>query len=150
MDKIMQEPNNTPTNEYFIQITDTHKIYTDQIGQYLIYFSWGMQYCFVMNAYDANAILRNPIRNRNAPELLKSNKNTIIYLTQRETKASKTITNFNIEHKIKYQLVHPISHQGDVAKRSICTWKYIFITGLCTVSPALPLHLWDRFITQSS
>ena len=46
-------------------------------------------------------------------------------------------------------MVPPHSHCRNAAERAIRTWKNHFISGLCTINPNFPIHLWDRLISQS-
>jgi hypothetical protein len=50
---------------------------------------------------------------------------------------------------IDYQLVPPHSHRRNAAERAIRTFKKHFVTGLSSVDPAFPLHLWDRLLPQA-
>ena len=65
-----------------------------------------------------------------------------------DNEASKILKPFNTEHNITYQLAPPNTHRRNAAERAIQTWKNNFIASLCTTDENLPLHLWDRLITQ--
>ena len=49
---------------------------------------------------------------------------------------------------IVFQLVPPNSHQGNVSKRAIKTWKAHIVPTLCTINPLSPLHLWCRLLVH--
>jgi hypothetical protein len=51
---------------------DAGQIYTDQTGRFPVVSSKGNKYIMVLYDYDSNAILAQPIKDRTAPELLKS------------------------------------------------------------------------------
>jgi len=146
------------TDDYYAKIENLHKIYTDQTGRFPTTSSNGMQYCFVLYSFDANAILVEPIKQRSASELLRAHQKLVQYLTERgykpnmhylDNEAPQCIKSYDVTNKITYQLVPPFSHRRNAAERAIRTWKNHFITGLCSVDPNFPMHLWDRLIPQS-
>ena len=146
------------TNDYYAKIENLHKIYTDQTGKFPTISSNGMQYCFVLYSFDANAILVEPIKQRSASELLRAHQKLVQYLTERgykpnmhylDNEAPQCIKSYDTTNNITYQLVPPFSHRRNAAERAIRTWKNHFITGLCSVDPKFPMHLWDRLIPQS-
>ena len=158
METPQQEPDNVETKDFFVRITDIHRVYTDQTGKFPVKSSRGSQYCFVIYSYDANAIIVYPIKNRNAVELLEAYKKGITYLTMRgfkpnmhflDNEASSLLKMYNRNKNISFQLAPPHSHRRNAAERAIRTWKNHFISGLCTVHPKFPMHLWDRLIQQS-
>jgi hypothetical protein len=51
---------------------DAGQIYTDQTGRFPVASSKGNKYIMIVYEYDSNAILSQPIKDRTAPELLKS------------------------------------------------------------------------------
>ena len=158
IEDVSQEPENIITNDHYLGVTDIKKVYSDQTGRFPYRSSNGMQYCFVLYSYDTNAILVEPLKNRTAQELLKAYSKIITYLSDRgykpnmhflDNEAPDILQRYNIQQKIKYQLVPPNSHRRNAAERAIRTWKNHFISGLCTVNPNFPIHLWDRLIPQS-
>ena len=66
-----------------------------------------------------------------------------------DNEAPQSIKAYDTNNYIKHQLVPPFSHRRNAAKIAIRTWKNLFITGLCSVDPLFPMHLWDRLIPQS-
>jgi hypothetical protein len=50
---------------------------------------------------------------------------------------------------MNYQLVPPHLHGKNNAERAIRTFKEHFTSGLATVYPAFPIHLWDRLLPQA-
>jgi hypothetical protein len=66
-----------------------------------------------------------------------------------DNEASATLKNFFTVNDIAYQLVPPHCHQCKAAERAIRTFKEHFVTGLSSVDPAFPLHLWDRLLPQA-
>jgi hypothetical protein len=59
------------------------------------------------------------------------------------------LKNFFTINEIDYQLVPPHCHRRNAAERAIRTFKEQFVTGLSSVDPAFPLHLWDRLLPQA-
>jgi hypothetical protein len=50
---------------------------------------------------------------------------------------------------MNYQLFPPYCHRAHAAERAIRTFKEQFKSGLATVDPAFPVHLWDRLLPQA-
>ena len=151
-------PHTVDTQDYYVHIEHLQKIYTDQTGRFPITSSMGSKYCFILYSFDANAILVEPIKNRSASELLRAHNKLVQYLIQKgykpnmhylDNEAPQSIKSYDTNNKIKYQLVPPFSHRRNAAERAIRTWKNHFITGLCSVDPNFPMHLWDKLIPQS-
>ena len=134
------------------------KVNSDQSGRFPYEFSNKMQHCFVLYSYGTNTILVKLLKNRTAQELLKAYSKIITYLSDRgykpnmhflDNEAPDILQRYNIQQKIKYQLLPPNSHCRNAAEQAIRTWKNRFISGLCAVNPNFPLHLWDRLMPQS-
>jgi hypothetical protein len=49
---------------------------------------------------------------------------------------------------MNYQLVPPHCHRTNAAERAIRIFKEHFKSGLATVDPDFPVHLWDRILPQ--
>jgi hypothetical protein len=56
---------------------------------------------------------------------------------------------FFTNNDVDYQLVPPHCHRRSSAERAIRTFKEHLVTGLSSVDPAFPLHLWDRLLPQA-
>jgi hypothetical protein len=50
---------------------------------------------------------------------------------------------------VKYQLVPPHCHRRNITERAIWTFKEQFVSGLASVDPDFPLHLWDQLFPQA-
>jgi hypothetical protein len=59
------------------------------------------------------------------------------------------LKNFFTVNDIVYQLVPPHCHQHNAAERAIRTFKEHFVTGISSVDPSFPMHLWDRLLPQA-
>jgi hypothetical protein len=62
---------------------------------------------------------------------------------------SDALKNFFIANDVDYQLVPPHCHRRNAAERDIPTFKENFVTGLSSVDPTFPLHLWERLLPQA-
>jgi hypothetical protein len=60
------------TQYVYAATIDAGQIYTDQTGRFPVVSSKGNKYIMVLYDYDSNAILATPIKDRTAPELLKT------------------------------------------------------------------------------
>ena len=98
--------------DYYVQIENLQKIYTDQTGRFPITSSTGSKYCFVLYSFDANEILVEPIKNRSASESLRSHNKLVQYLSQRgyvpnmhylDNEAPQSIKSYDTNNKIKIQ-----------------------------------------------
>jgi hypothetical protein len=52
-------------------------------------------------------------------------------------------------NNMQYQLVPPNDHRRNIAEKAIQVFKAHFISILCSVDKAFPLHLWDRLLRQA-
>jgi hypothetical protein len=66
-----------------------------------------------------------------------------------DKEASADFKNFFTTNDVEYQLVPSHCHKRNAAKMIICTLKEHFVTGLASVDPYFPLHLWDRLLSQA-
>ena len=81
---------------------------------------------------DTSAILVEPIKTREANELLRAYKILVKYILQRgfkldlhilDNEAPKLVKDFLQSQKIKFQLVPPYVHRANAAERAIRTFK---------------------------
>jgi hypothetical protein len=66
-----------------------------------------------------------------------------------DNEASVALKNYFTEKEMNYQLPPPHCHIANAAERAIMTFKEHFKSGLTTVDPAFPTHLWDRLFPQA-
>jgi hypothetical protein len=66
-----------------------------------------------------------------------------------DNEASATLKGFFTANDVDYQLVPPRCHRLNAAERAIRTFKEHFVTGLSSVDPTFPLHLWDKLLPQA-
>jgi hypothetical protein len=63
--------------------------------------------------------------------------------------ASEALKNYFTEQDMTYQLVPPHYHRRNASERAIRTFKEHFVSGLASVDPDFPMHLWDRLLHQA-
>jgi hypothetical protein len=66
-----------------------------------------------------------------------------------DNEASVALKNYFTEKEMNYQLISPHFHRANDAERAIRTFKEQFKSGLATVDPAFPIHLWDIILPQA-
>jgi hypothetical protein len=137
---------------------DAGQIYTDQTGRFPMVSSKGNTYIMIVYDYDSNAILAQPIKDRTAPELLKSFQVMEQELVARglkpslmklDNEASKLLETYLYQQDITFQLVPPYSHRRNSAERAIRSFKDHLIAGLCSTDKSFPMYLWDRLLPQA-
>jgi hypothetical protein len=151
-----------PTNAAFANMIELSNVdgksYSDLTGRFPCKSELGNLYVMVLYAYDANAILVEPIKNRSdskklkAMELLinRANKGTTLKVQWMDNEASAAMkqllqNNFGMQ----FQLAPPHMHRINAAERAIRTFKNHFVAGLCSTDPNFPLRLWDRLLPQA-
>ena len=108
---------------------------------------------------DANAILAVPIKNRNESSLVDAYNTIYTKLTDAGVKpvvqicdneCPKALKRFLAQNDISLQLVPPYDHRTNLAEKAIGTFKSHFLSGLASLSPTFPLHLWDRLVEHAT
>jgi hypothetical protein len=66
-----------------------------------------------------------------------------------DNKASAALIFFFTENNVDCQLVPPPCHRHNTAERAIQTFKEHFVSGLASVDPDFPLHMWDHLLPQA-
>jgi hypothetical protein len=115
----------------------------------------GNKYFMILYYYDSNTILAQPIKDRTAPELLKSFQAMEQELVTRglkpklmklDSEASKLLKTYLDQQDITFQLVPPYSHRQNLSERAIRSFKDHLIAGLCSTKKSFPMHLLDRLL----
>jgi hypothetical protein len=110
--------------------------------------------CYI---YYCNYIKVVPMNSRSASEWVKAYDSIHQELTVKglkpklqtlDNEASTALKNFFTVNNIAYQLVPPDCHRRNAAERAIRTFKEHFVSGLSSVDPSFPIHLWDRLLPQ--
>jgi len=157
-----QEPANTKTNIIFATILDpkldTGLSYSDLTGRFPVQSSRGNNYILALYDYDSNAILVEPLRNRQDTTILAAYQKSLDTLRRAgcppkvhrlDNEASKLLKSLLSDNNIDYQLTPAHIHRRNAAERAIRTFKNHFIAGLCSVAPDFPMHLWDHLLPQA-
>ena len=66
-----------------------------------------------------------------------------------DNQAVASIKEFMRQQHGTVQFVEPNNHQVNAAERAIQTFKYHFISGLCTTDKDFPLQLWNHLTMQA-
>jgi hypothetical protein len=116
---VPQEADKTATYQVFTSIESTGRIYTDQTGCFPVRSSQGNNYILVAYDYDSNAILTEPLKNRQGAEILRAYTKIIDYLKIRgfkpdhhwlDNETSQAMKTFDRANAIQLQLVPPHIH----------------------------------------
>jgi len=113
---------------------------------------------YIVYDYDSNAILAEPLRNRQAATirdawiklsqvLIRCGQFPTIFIFDNECSADLKNALFKID--IKYQLAPPYIHRRNAAKRAIQTFKHHFLAGLASCNKNFPMREWDRLTYQA-
>jgi hypothetical protein len=121
-------------------------MYTDLFGAFPVRLFKNMQYIFVACIYDLNAIIVHPMPSRTDASMIDTFTEVIAILRSRDyhpalivmdNKCSKAVETHIRTKKMIIQLVSPLNHRVNVAKRAITA----------TVNMLCPLQLWDGFFS---
>ena len=125
------------TNEFYYCIykLGTGISYTDLTGRFPVQSSRGVNYIFVAYNYDHNAILFQPLKNREADSIVKAwdtNNNRVKIHGEKpkhyvlDNEASKLLMDTMTNQNITFELVPPHQHRRNAAERAIRTFKTTF------------------------
>ena len=130
-----------------MQDTEEGKIFTDQIGCFIVPSSTGNNYLLVLNDYDSNYIHAQPMKSRSASEILQAYKISTKILVQAglkpqlqcvNNKCSEALKEYMRDEHVNFQLVPPGVHRRNAAERAIRTFKNHFIAALCSTDKESP------------
>ena len=102
--------------------------------------------------YDTNAIFVPPLKTKTSFELTSNIINIVNDLTKRvfapkywilDNECSKDMKESFKKLNITFELVPAGMHRCNTAERMIQSFKTHFVTGLVSVDPNFPMHLWD-------
>jgi hypothetical protein len=140
-------------------VSVTGKVYSDQTGRFPQTSSRGNKYIMVFYDYDSSAILAEPLKSRSESELLRAFTKLHQTLADRGLQPALHILDNECPKGLKayirnagatLQLAPPYIHRTNAAEKAIDIWKCHFISGLSSVDPAFPMHLWCRLIDQAT
>ena len=151
-------PNKKTHDVIYAITTKQGKAYMDLTGRFPHCSSRGNNYILVAYHYNNNAILGEPLKNRQAATITQAWKlihqklsraaespNTWIL----DNEASQDLKFSMVKSKTDYQLVPPHTHRANSAERAIQTFKAHFIAGLSSLDPDFPVSEWDRLLNQA-
>ena len=151
-----------PTNEAMAMILpfeSKHTGYLDLTGRFPYRSSNGNEYILVVYDYDSNAILTEPIKNRQAASIRDGFNKIVNRLKERGAKPKLYILDNEIsgefksalkKHKVDFQLAPPNQHRRNAAERAIQTFKNHFLAGIASTNPKFPISEWDRLLEQAT
>ena len=153
-------PNQEPKwNAIFAWIETTDGIvYIDQTGNFTCIYRKVNKYFMILYCVDANAILSQPMKVRSETELVTTYTTKPKKLTKHSfkpqihhlyNKPPKSLKAFMTEMDEKFQLTPPHIHRVNDAKWLIYTFKKHLTSGVCSIDPDLPFHLWCRLMQQA-
>jgi hypothetical protein len=137
---------------------DQGQLYTDLTGKFRVRSSKGNSYVMVCYVYDCKYVNFVPMKSRSASEWVKAYDHIHQELTAKgfkpklqtlDNEASAALKHCFTANDVEYQLVPPHCHRHNAAEQAIRTFKEHFVTGLASVDPTFPLHLWDRLLPQA-
>jgi hypothetical protein len=130
-------------------------IATDLPGRYPVTSRKGNKYMFVLYNYDSNLIIAEPIKSRNASDLVNGFDTCYKALTKNGFRAkkirldneiSKDFIQYLNKENLTYQLASPGDHRVNPAERAIQTYKNHFIAMLSGTDPSYPTNCLDLLL----
>ena len=151
---------NIKTQEVLYAVFETNKElgYMDLTGRFPYKSSRGHEYILVAYNYDGNAILAQPLKNREAQTIVDAwtvihERLTTVGLQPKnyllDNECSSTLKSAFLKHNVGFQLDKPHLHRANAAERAIRTFKEHFKAGLASLDPDFPVREWDRLIPQA-
>ena len=130
-------------------------IYSDLTGRFPIESYTGMNYIFVCYIYKLNTILLRTMKNREDEEMVSAFKSCYKELNDKghhptlhvlDNECSRAVKEFISSERTDLQFVESYNHRFNAAENGCKAAKYHTIATLCTIDPACPVQLWDRFV----
>jgi hypothetical protein len=130
----------------------------NQTGRLISPSSTGSNKLLILYDYDSNYIHAEPMKNKTASKILATYKRAHSLfvkaglgpvLQRLDNERCSILKEFMRSEDADFQLVPPHIHRQNAAERAIRTFKNHFIAGLCSTDENLPLHLWDRLLSQA-
>jgi len=147
------------TNAVYIRAVDsTGLLCTDQTGAFPVTSIYSNKYIMVGHHADTNAILVRPLPSRSQQHLKKAFQSIYEQLctsnhapttVRLDNEAPSELKKYFKKQKLTFQLVPPNNHRRNYAEKAINVFKNHFISGLCSLPPKFPLHLWCRLLPHA-
>jgi hypothetical protein len=147
----------TKTHLVYAVVVDQGRLYTNLTGKFPVQSSKG-NYVMACYIYDFNYVKVTPMKSRSFSEWVKTYDRIHQELTVKgfktnlqtlDNEASAALKQFFTINDIAYQFVPPHCHRRNAAERAIRTLKEHFVSGLSSVDPSFPLHLWDIILPHA-
>ena len=129
----------------------------DFTGRFPFKSSRGNEYIYIVYDYDSNAILAEPITNRQAKTITEA----LLKIYKRISKNGHGYNHFVLDNKISEELkrayekydiafvcITPYIHRWNAAERAIGTFKNHVLAGLATCHKQFPITKWDQILPQ--
>jgi hypothetical protein len=139
------EPTYTGKTEFvYATIVDSGQINSDLTGRFPTTSTKGNKYVLVINDYDTNSVLTEPIKSRGDQEMVRAYNKLIQELVDHgfkprlqrlDNECSSALRSLLNQHEIQFQLAPPHMHRRSAAKRAIQMFKNHCIAGICAVHP---------------
>jgi hypothetical protein len=136
----------------------TSRIFTNQMGHFILPASTSNTQLFILYDYDTNSIHAEPMPSKSGAAILaayKTVQNSHVCaglhpkLQHLNNACPAVLKEFLHDEHITFQLVPPGINCTNAAEHTIRTFKNHFIAGLCSTDPDFLLHLWDRLLEQA-
>ena len=135
------------------------KLYSDQMGRFLIMSYKGNQYIMVLYDMDiSGAIMVEPMKNHSSGEMVRAYNAAMKRLhdagikpTMRilDNKCSDEFKDTIKSYDMKYQLVPPHDHRRNTAEKAVQIFKDHFIAVLCGTDENFPMKLWYQLLPHA-
>jgi hypothetical protein len=146
------------THLVFAVVLGQGQIYTDLTGNFLARSSKGNNVLMVCYSYDTNYIRPISMKSKYCAEWVRSFSIVFDEMTSKgfkpklqtmDNEASVALKKYFTEKEMSYQLVPPHCHRASAEEKAIRTSKEHFKSGVATVYPAFPIHLWYILLPQA-
>ena len=144
-------------HEYSMKIIElSHKICSDQTSRFYVTSSKGNKCIMMTHNRDYNAIIARVLKTKSVFEQLENMQKVRQFLSSRVIYPKINITDNECLQIVKDHtknnknmdliLVPPHEHRLNGAENAIDSYKCHFISGLATLNPDFPMHLWCRLL----
>jgi hypothetical protein len=146
------------THLVYAVVIDQGQLYTDLTGTFPVRSRKGNGYVMICYSYYCNYFKAVPMKSSSASEWLKVYEDIHQELTSRgfepklqtlDNEASAALKSFFTENDVEYQPVPSHCHRRNAAERDLQNFKERFVSGVASVDPHFPLHLWDHLLPQA-
>jgi hypothetical protein len=144
--------------DVYVQIKDvTELVYSDQTGRFPVVSSQGHKYIMVLIEVDGNYIAFEPMKSREASEMIRAYNEIMDRLQSQGIKPTKQMLDNEISNDyreaiekrgIAVELMPPDNHRRNLAERAIQTAKGHIIANIIGCDESFPIREWNRLLPQ--